>query len=95
MTPRMTDYLDRADAGFKPLMALEAALKAGPLEPKLLHLIKLRASQINGCAFCIHMHTAEALREGETQLRLHMLVAWKGSPSIRRANARRWPGPNP
>lgn len=92
MTPRMTDYLDRAAAGFKPLMALEAAVKAGPLEPKLLHLIKLRASQINGCAFCIHMHAAEALRDGETQLRLHMLAAWKESPlySARERAALAW-----
>ncbi|MBJ2149893.1 carboxymuconolactone decarboxylase family protein [Paracoccus sp. IB05] len=80
MIPRMTDYFKRAEAGFRPLYALEAALKAGPLEAPLLHLIKLRASQINGCAYCIHMHTAEALRDGETSLRLHMLVAWRESP---------------
>ena len=80
MTPRMTDYFKCAETGFKPLIALEAAIKSSPLEPKLLHLIKLRASQINGCAYCIHMHTSEALRDGETQLRLHMLVAWRESP---------------
>lgn len=80
MTPRMTDYFKRADAGFQPLFAMEAALSAGPLEASLLHLIKLRASQINGCTFCIHMHTAEALKDGETALRLHMLVAWRESP---------------
>lgn len=79
MTPRMTDYFKRAEAGFKPLFALEAALRAGPIEAPLLHLIKLRASQINGCAYCIHLHTAEALKDGEGPLRLHMLVAWRES----------------
>lgn len=79
MTPRMTDYLQRAGAGFGPLMALEAAIKGSPLEPRLLHLVKLRASQINGCAYCIHMHTVEALRDGDAPLRLHMLTAWRES----------------
>jgi len=79
MTPRMTDHMKRAEAGFKTLFALENTLKTGPLEPGLLHLVKLRASQINGCAFCIQMHVAEALRDGETQLRLHMLTAWRES----------------
>ena len=80
MPPRMTDHFKRAETGFKPLFALEAAIKTSPLEHGLLHLVKLRASQINACAYCIHMHTAEALKDGETQLRLHMLVAWRESP---------------
>jgi AhpD family alkylhydroperoxidase len=80
MTPRMTDHFKRAETGFKPLFALEAAIKASPLEPGLLHLVKLRASQINACAFCVQMHTSEALKDGETPLRLHMLVAWRESP---------------
>lgn len=80
MTPRMTDYFKRAEAGFKPLFALETALRAGPIEAPLLHLIKLRASQINGCAYCIHLHTSEALKDGEVPLRLHMLTAWRESP---------------
>lgn len=79
MTPRMTDHFKRAEAGFKPLFALEAAIKAGPLEPPLVHLVKLRASQLNACAFCIQMHVAEALKDGETPLRLHMLPAWRES----------------
>ncbi len=79
MTPRMTDYFKRADAGFKPLLALEAAIKASPLGQDLLHLVKLRASQINACSYCIHMHTAEALKDGETPLRLHMLIACRES----------------
>lgn len=77
MTPRMTDHMKRAEAGFKPLFALEAAIRTSTLEPKLIHLVKLRASQINACAFCIQMHTAEAIKDGETALRLHMLPAWR------------------
>ncbi|WP_136685041.1 carboxymuconolactone decarboxylase family protein [Falsirhodobacter xinxiangensis] len=77
MTPRMTDQFKRAEAGFKPLFAVEAAIKASTLEPRLLHLVKLRASQINACAYCIQMHVAEALKDGETPLRLHMLPAWR------------------
>lgn len=80
MTPRITDAFSRAEAGFKPLFALEAAIKTSTLEPKLVHLIRLRASQINACAFCIQMHTAEALKDRETPLRLHMLPAWRESP---------------
>lgn len=77
MTPRMTDQFKRAEAGFKPLFAVEAAIKTSTLEPRLLHLVKLRASQINACAYCIQMHVAEALKDGETPLRLHMLPAWR------------------
>lgn len=80
MTPRMTDHFDRARTGYRALTGFEAALQAGPLEPKLLHLVKLRASQINGCAFCIQMHVAEALQDGETHLRLHMVAGWRDSP---------------
>ncbi|MBY8977989.1 carboxymuconolactone decarboxylase family protein [Rhodobacteraceae bacterium NNCM2] len=79
MTPRMTDHMKRAKAGFEPMLALEAAIKGSTLEPLLVHLVKLRASQINGCAFCIQMHTAEALKDGEAPLRLHMLPAWRES----------------
>ncbi|QHQ34239.1 carboxymuconolactone decarboxylase family protein [Algicella marina] len=79
MTPRMTDYMERAAAGMKPLFTMEAAIGNSPLERELVHLVKLRASQINGCAFCIHMHVSEALRDGDTPLRLHMLPAWRES----------------
>lgn len=79
MTPRMTDHMKRAKAGFEPMFAVEAAIQGSTLEPLLVHLVKLRASQINGCAFCIQMHVAEALKDGETPLRLHMLPAWRES----------------
>jgi AhpD family alkylhydroperoxidase len=79
MTPRMTDGHKLSEPGIKAMYALEAAIRHSPLEAKLLHLIKLRASQINGCAYCIHLHTTEALKDGETALRLHMLTAWRES----------------
>src|SRR3954465_8146571 len=63
---------------FKHLMQLEE-LVAAKIEPRLLHLLKLRASQINGCAYCIGMHTHEALRDGDTPERLTLLDAWPES----------------
>jgi AhpD family alkylhydroperoxidase len=63
---------------YRHLMQLEE-LVAGKIEPRLLHLVKLRASQINGCAYCIAMHTDEALRDGDTPERLTLLDAWPES----------------
>lgn len=92
MTPRMTDAFKLAEPGIKALYALESAIKHSPLEPKLLHLIKLCASQINGCAFCIHLHTTEALKDGEAPMRLYMLTAWRESSlySVRERAALAW-----
>ena len=58
-------------------MGLEQAVKDMGLEPSLFHLIKLRASQINGCAYCIDMHNREARKDGETQQRLDLLSVWR------------------
>lgn len=77
MQPRQTDYFKLAEPGVKHLFALEGAFKNGPLEPKLLHLVKLRASQINACVFCIHLHTTEALKDGEDPMRLYLLTGWR------------------
>ena len=63
---------------YRHLLQMEQ-LVAAKLEPRLLHLLKLRASQINGCAYCIGMHTDEALRDGETTERLTLLDAWHES----------------
>ncbi len=79
MTPRMTDHFQRVGAAFQGLVTFETELLKGPLEHSLLHLIKLRASQINGCAFCIQIHAADALKNCETHLRLHMLAGWRDS----------------
>ena len=57
----------------------EDVAKSG-LEPSLLELVKIRASQINGCANCLNMHTAEARKAGETEQRIHLLAAWHEAP---------------
>ena len=79
MTPRLENANTLAKEGFAAMVALEKALGKSPLETSLLHLIKLRASQINGCAYCMHMHTTEARRDGETEMRLYLLSAWHES----------------
>jgi AhpD family alkylhydroperoxidase len=59
---------------------LEAYIRSCGLEPRLIALVKIRASQINGCAFCIAMHTREARAHGETEDRLYLLDAWEEAP---------------
>ena len=75
--PRM-NVAATAPEVYRHLMQMEQ-LVAGKIETRLLHLLKLRASQINGCAYCIAMHTAEALRDGEPPERLTLLDAWPES----------------
>src|SRR3954467_11026123 len=65
---------------YKAMSALEAAIYKGGLDHKLIHLLKLRASQINGCAYCIDMHWKDARALGETEQRLYGLDAWEESP---------------
>lgn len=64
----------------KALMGVETVLAASGLEHGLVELVRLRASQINGCAFCIHMHAADAKAHGESPLRIIMLDGWRESP---------------
>jgi AhpD family alkylhydroperoxidase len=79
MTPRLNPYAV-APESVKPLVAfLNSANEAG-LEHSLVELVKIRASQINGCAYCLHMHSAEARRAGETSERLDLLAAGRESP---------------
>jgi len=61
----------------RPLLALDAQAKAAGLEPALLELVKMRASQINGCAYCLDMHSKDARAAGETEQRLYLLNAWR------------------
>lgn len=78
MTQRLNFYA--ADQKLiEPLLAIEELIKAGPLESGLTHLVKMRASQINGCAYCLHMHSADARKEGESEARLYLLDAWHES----------------
>ncbi|MBN9449424.1 MAG: carboxymuconolactone decarboxylase family protein [Bosea sp.] len=78
MTKRLNPYVAAPDT-MKPLIALEATLKESGLEHSLIHLVKMRASQINGCAYCLHMHSADAMKEGESPARLFLLDAWHES----------------
>lgn len=64
---------------YKAMMALENYAKTIQLSPKLKELIKIRASQINGCAYCIDMHTEYAVKLGESERRIFVLSAWKES----------------
>jgi len=61
----------------KSLVELERAVAEAGIESELVHLIKLRASQLNGCAFCLRMHSQEAREDGEQQSRLDVLSAWR------------------
>jgi len=76
---------------YRHLMQMETLI-ARNVEPTLYHLIKLRASQINGCAFCLHMHTDQALHHGERPERIVALDAWEESPlySDKERAALRW-----
>ncbi len=79
MQPRL-NYLKAAPEAIKAAQALEGVLKNSGLETSLYHLVKTRASQINGCAYCIHMHTRDARSHGETEERLYLLDAWRELP---------------
>ena len=80
MQPRL-DAQKAAPAAYQAMLALETHIrKSSRLEPSLVELIKLRASQINGCAYCIDMHTKDARAEGETEQRLYALNAWRETP---------------
>ncbi|MBB6464489.1 carboxymuconolactone decarboxylase family protein [Aminobacter carboxidus] len=79
MTPRLNFYTAAPELT-KLLVALNTAINECGLEVGLLHLIKLRASQINGCSYCVDMHSREAKHDGETEQRLWLVAAWKESP---------------
>lgn len=73
--------LDAAYSGvMKAMHELESSLERSKLEPALRELIKTRASQINGCAYCLDMHTKDARAQGETEQRLYALNAWRETP---------------
>ena len=81
MTPRLNIF-QAAPEATKAMLAVEAAINASGLDHGLLSLVRLRASQINGCAFCIHMHVNEAVRHGESDMRIHLLDGWRDSPAF-------------
>lgn len=73
------DYAQRAPDLFRKYLDFSLAIKKSSLETGLQDLVTLRASQLNGCAYCIHMHATEARGHGETEMRLYMLNAWRES----------------
>jgi AhpD family alkylhydroperoxidase len=79
MEPRI-EYTKHSQGALKALLDLEKYLHGCGLEEGLIHLIKMRASQINGCAYCIDMHSKDARAIGETEQRLYELNAWRETP---------------
>jgi AhpD family alkylhydroperoxidase len=79
MTPRLNAFA-AAPASMKSWLDWSTGILKSGLEDSLMELVKIRASQINGCAFCLHMHTADARKHGETEQRLYLLDAWRESP---------------
>jgi AhpD family alkylhydroperoxidase len=74
------DYGKKAPGALRAMVELEKYVRECGLEPTLIELIKVRASQINGCAYCIDMHSKDALAAGETDQRLFLLSAWREAP---------------
>lgn len=79
MKPRMNFY-QAAPETIKALVAVETQIQSSGLEQSLIELVRTRASQINGCAYCINMHTQDARKHGETEERLYLLNAWREAP---------------
>ena len=79
MTPRIdaTNYI-KSGLG-KAMLALQREVETSGLEHSLMELVKIRASQINGCAYCLHVHSKDARHGGETEQRLYLLDAWHES----------------
>lgn len=92
MKQRM-QYFAKAPELMEQVRALNQAVEESGIERSLLHLIKLRASQINGCSFCVDMHSKEALQDGETVQRVILVSAWKDRRFIPSASAPPSPGP--
>jgi AhpD family alkylhydroperoxidase len=73
---------------YEAVLAMEKYVRSGDLEPLLQELVKMRASQINGCAFCLDMHATDARKLGEDQRRLDVLSAWREAPDLFTARER-------
>ena len=74
------DYREAFPAGVRAMGELERAVRSAGLEPELLELVRVRASQINGCTYCLAMHTRDARAHGEHQTRLDTAAAWREAP---------------
>jgi AhpD family alkylhydroperoxidase len=78
--------------GFKAMLDMQKFVDQSKIDHKLLELVKIRASQINGCAYCLDMHTKDAIAIGESEQRLHVLSSWRETPlySLRERAALAW-----
>ncbi len=79
MTQRL-NYPQASPGGVKAMRTLQEYVESSGLEYTLLELVKMRASQINGCAYCLDMHSKDARAGGETEQRLYLLNAWREAP---------------
>lgn len=79
MEPRI-NFMEKGQKAMKAMYGLGGYLAKSPVEKKLLNLIYFRVSQVNGCAFCLDMHSKDLLVEGETEQRLFLLSAWREAP---------------
>jgi AhpD family alkylhydroperoxidase len=75
------EYADVMPGAMKAMVALVREVRRSPLEQSLVELVKIRASQLNGCAYCLDMHSKDARALGESEQRLHLLAAWREAPS--------------
>ncbi|HEX7356581.1 MAG TPA: carboxymuconolactone decarboxylase family protein, partial [Ignavibacteriaceae bacterium] len=74
------DWYKTSPEAYKAMFGVQKAVDKSSVDHKLLELIKIRASQINGCAHCLDMHTKDAIALGENEQRLHVLAAWREAP---------------
>ena len=86
------DYMQQSPELFKAYLAFSTAIRGGAIDATTRNLVQIRASQINGCAFCVDMHIKEAKIHGERELRLHHIAIWRESPlfSARERAALEW-----
>ena len=87
MKPRLNPY-QAAPEAMKAVAALDAYVQSSGLEPSLIELIKMRASQINGCAYCLHMHARDARAKGESEERLYSARRLARITALHRSRAR-------
>ena len=78
--PTRLDYYAVAPDGVRAVRALEQYLHKSELEPRLIELVKLRASLMNGCAYCVDLHARDALAKGDTERRLFAVPVWRETP---------------
>lgn len=86
------NHMQQSPELFKKLVEFGSLAEKGAIEVALCHLVKIRASQLNGCAFCVDMHIKQARLHGERELRIHHLAVWRESPlfSARERAALEW-----